>query len=126
MLGEHHPLLERAFLALELTIIFSQFVSSPSLGTPGLHLARICYGLGKSQSIVKAIVRIHSFLILIHFTALPGLMMSSLIFTHVSSKTLFIRILRNSRHLTASTKTHYGIWYSCVAAIATSSFLVAA
>lgn len=32
---------------------------------------------------------------------------------HVAAKSLFVRILRNTHHLTSNTKTHWIVWFSC-------------
>jgi hypothetical protein len=36
-----------------------------------------------------------------------------MICVHVAAKSLFVRILRNTHHLTHSTKTHWAVWLSC-------------
>jgi hypothetical protein len=75
--------------------------------------------------------------------ALPGVLLSTVLITHVSSpplpscppspppdsqfpaKLLFVRILRNSKHLTTSTPTHWITWLSSVAGITLISYIVA-
>lgn len=38
---------------------------------------------------------------------------SAMICTHVAGKSLFVRILRDTHHLTSNTKTHWIVWLSC-------------
>jgi hypothetical protein len=42
-----------------------------------------------------------------------GLIAGATICVHVAGKSLFVRILRNTHHLTANTKTHWGVWLGC-------------
>lgn len=64
-----------------------QYVSSPALGSAGPLLKRICYGL-----------------------AFPGLLVTGILNVHLSAKYIFVRVLRNSRHLTQSTMVHWTVW----------------
>ncbi|BEJ10830.1 hypothetical protein CspHIS471_0102520 [Cutaneotrichosporon sp. HIS471] len=68
-----------------------QYVASPALGTAGALLKKVCYGI-----------------------AIPGLLASLTIFSHLAGKNLFVRILSGSYHLNHSTKTHWITWLSCV------------
>lgn len=36
-----------------------------------------------------------------------------MICVHVAAKSLFVRILRNTHHLTSNTKTHWVVWLGC-------------
>lgn len=78
------------------------YIASPALGSAGPVMKKICYGL-----------------------ALPALFVSSIIFTHLSAKYLFIRLLKNSAHLTSNSLTHWVVWLSCVGVSALSSFVIA-
>jgi hypothetical protein len=42
-----------------------------------------------------------------------GLIAGATICVHVAGKSLFVRILRNTHHLTSNTKTHWAVWLSC-------------
>lgn len=95
-------------------------VTSPALGSAGPLLKRISYGL-----------------------SLPGLLVSSLLFVHVSlfsshidvasssnaaqfpAKYIFVRALRGTEHLTGDTKTHWLVWLSCTAAVSLVAYIVA-
>lgn len=68
-----------------------KYVASPALGTAGALLKKVCYGI-----------------------AIPGLLASLTIFSHLAGKNLFVRILMGSYHLNHSTKTHWITWLSCV------------
>jgi len=56
---------------------------------------------------------------------MPGLIVSAVLNTHISAKYLFVRLMRNSHHLTQHTKTHYMSWFGCIAFNGTISFIIA-
>ncbi|KAE8135115.1 transmembrane amino acid transporter protein-domain-containing protein [Aspergillus pseudotamarii] len=87
------------------TVIYyycGSYVASPALGSAGTLIKKVAYGI-----------------------ALPGLVASTVIVLHFSSKYLFVRILRGSEHLTANTFKHWATWLSCTFAITVSSYLIA-
>ncbi|KAE8368124.1 transmembrane amino acid transporter protein-domain-containing protein [Aspergillus caelatus] len=67
------------------------YVASPALGSAGKLIKQISYGV-----------------------ALPGILIASTISTHLASKYVFVRILRNSDHLVANTFVHWGTWLASV------------
>ncbi|WWC85648.1 uncharacterized protein L201_000514 [Kwoniella dendrophila CBS 6074] len=77
------------------------FVSSPALGSAGPLLKKVCYGI-----------------------ALPGLIMSTTLLTHLPAKYLFLRFLRGSKHLTSNSAVHWGTWIGCVAGCALFSYII--
>lgn len=79
-----------------------KWIASPSLGSAGTTVKRVAYGI-----------------------ALPGLIISGCLYVHVAAKYLFVRILRNSRHLQANTVVHWGTWLSCTIGMAAISFILA-
>ncbi|GJN87102.1 hypothetical protein Rhopal_000047-T1 [Rhodotorula paludigena] len=79
-----------------------QYVASPALGTAGVMIKRIAYGI-----------------------AFPGLSFSSIIFTHLSGKFIFVRVLRGSYHLNHYTKTHWLVWFACVFGCLLFSYIIA-
>ncbi|GAA6031257.1 hypothetical protein JCM8097_005570 [Rhodosporidiobolus ruineniae] len=79
-----------------------QYIASPSLGSAGDLIKKICYGIG-----------------------LPGILMSTTINQHLAIKYLFVRLLRNSSHLQRKTVIHWGTWYGCCVAIGVVAFVVA-
>ncbi|KAJ5317889.1 hypothetical protein N7508_002397 [Penicillium antarcticum] len=79
-----------------------KWIASPSLGSAGETVKRVAYGI-----------------------ALPGLIISGCLYVHVAAKYIFVRILRNSRHLQANTAVHWGTWLSCTISVAAISFVLA-
>ncbi|KAL1410545.1 hypothetical protein Q8F55_004558 [Vanrija albida] len=79
-----------------------QYVASPALGSAGLFLKKVCYGL-----------------------ALPGLCASLTIFNHVSAKVIFVRLLAGTRHLAANTPRHWATWLGSTFGTMLSAYLIA-
>lgn len=79
-----------------------QYISSPALGSAGVLMKKVCYGI-----------------------AMPGLIVSAVLNTHMAAKYVFVRLLRNSRHLTEKTKRHYVVWVGCIVTNGTLSFVIA-
>ncbi|GAA5880486.1 hypothetical protein JCM16303_005399 [Sporobolomyces ruberrimus] len=92
------------YLAIGIAVYMKagQYVASPALGTAGVLLKRISYGL-----------------------AIPGLLASGVIYAHLPAKYLFVRFLRGSRHLTANTATHWITWLSCVLVCVLFAYVIA-
>lgn len=78
-----------------------QFVASPALGSAGPLMKRVCYGL-----------------------ALPGLLVSGILYTHIPAKYLFVRLLANSEHLSKNTVKHWVYWVGCVFACTAVAYLL--
>jgi hypothetical protein len=64
-----------------------QWLATPALGSAGPTIKIVSYAV-----------------------ALPGLVASGMICVHVSGKSVFVRVLRGSKHLTANTWQHWTIW----------------
>ncbi|KAK6207058.1 hypothetical protein LQW54_007486 [Pestalotiopsis sp. IQ-011] len=79
-----------------------QWVASPSLGSAGPLIKRIAYGVG-----------------------IIGLAVSACLYVHIAAKYLFVRFLRNSRHLQEDTAVHWATWLGCTVGISICSFLIA-
>ena len=79
-----------------------KWVASPSLGSAGPLIKKIAYGIG-----------------------IIGLMVSGALFNHVSAKYIFVRILRDSKHLQANSWVHWSVWLGTLAAINVIGFLIA-
>lgn len=77
------------YLTISMTMysFVGQWVASPSLGSAGPLVKKIAYGL-----------------------ALPSLIVSAGLFNHVSAKYIFVRALRNTKHLQANTVVHWSTW----------------
>lgn len=97
-------LVTAAYLSFSLVVYWycGQWVASPSLGSAGPLIKKAAYGVG-----------------------LIGLCVSGALYVHVSAKYVFVRCLRNSRHLQANTVTHWGCWFGILAAMSLISFLIA-
>ncbi|KAK1922093.1 transmembrane amino acid transporter protein-domain-containing protein [Papiliotrema laurentii] len=78
------------------------FVSNPALGSAGVLMKKVCYGL-----------------------ALPGVLVSTVLITHFPAKLLFVRLLRGSRHLTSNNAVHWATWLGSVASITIVSYIIA-
>ncbi|KAK5742128.1 hypothetical protein LTS12_024372 [Elasticomyces elasticus] len=89
-------------LAMVLYAYAGKWVTSPSLGSAGPTIKLAAYAV-----------------------ALPGLIAVGMICVHVPAKTLFVRVLRNSDHLTRSTKTHWVVWFSCTTSCGVLGWLLA-
>ncbi|TYJ58994.1 hypothetical protein B9479_000433 [Cryptococcus floricola] len=79
-----------------------QYIASPALGSAGPLMKKVTYGL-----------------------ALPGLIMSCVLNTHFPAKYVFVRVMRNSRHMSANTITHHVAWLACVIGSCAISFVIA-
>lgn len=93
-----------AYLSFSL-VVYSyagKWVASPSLGSAGPTVKKISYGVG-----------------------LIGLCVSGALYVHVSAKYVFVRILRNSKHLQSNSLVHWGTWLGSVVSMSIISFLIA-
>ncbi|KIR42716.1 neutral amino acid transporter [Cryptococcus deuterogattii 99/473] len=79
-----------------------QYIASPALGSAGVLMKKVCYGL-----------------------AFPGLVVGCVLNTHLPAKYIFVRLMRNSKHLSANTIQHRVVWISCVVLNCTISFVIA-
>ncbi|SMR44960.1 unnamed protein product [Zymoseptoria tritici ST99CH_3D1] len=97
-------LVTAAYLSVSLVVYrwCGKWVASPSLGSAGQTVKMIAYGIG-----------------------LIGLVVSACIYLHVAAKYLFVRILRNSRHLQKNTITHWSTWLGLTFGLAFLSFILA-
>ncbi|RJE19732.1 hypothetical protein PHISCL_07924 [Aspergillus sclerotialis] len=77
-------------------------VASPALGSAGPVVKKVAYGI-----------------------ALPGLIVSAVIFVHLPAKHIFVRILRNSRHLSSHTTIHWVTWLGCTFTVALVAYIIA-
>ncbi|KIA75952.1 amino acid transporter Mtr [Aspergillus ustus] len=78
------------------------YVASPALGSAGPLIKRVAYGI-----------------------ALPGLMVTSTLFIHLSSKSIFVRVLRGSVHLTSNSLIHWTTWLSCTLGVTLIAYIIA-
>lgn len=80
-----------------------QFLESPALGSAGLLFKKICYGF-----------------------SLPAVIVSSILFTHIATKFMFVRLLRGTRHINTSTSIHWMTWLGCYVIVIALAFVLAA
>jgi amino acid permease len=92
------------YLAVGIVVYWycGQYVASPALGSAGPLLKKVAYGI-----------------------VLPALIASSVLYTHMPAKYLFVRILRGTDDLSKNTKKHYIVWFSCVAGCTLFSYVIA-
>ncbi|KAF2222281.1 transmembrane amino acid transporter protein-domain-containing protein [Elsinoe ampelina] len=79
-----------------------QWVASPSLGSGGEVLKKVAFGVG-----------------------FAGLLVSAVLYIHVSSKSIFVRVLRDSVHLQKNSFVHWSVWLGCNIGLSIIAFLVA-
>lgn len=93
-----------AYLSFSLVVYrwCGQYVASPSLGSAGPTIEKVAYGIG-----------------------MIGLIVSATLYLHVAAKYLFVRILRNTRHLQQNTLVHWSTWLGCTFGLCSISFLLA-
>ncbi|ENH72353.1 N amino acid transport system protein [Fusarium oxysporum f. sp. cubense race 1] len=78
------------------------YVASPALGSAGVLIKRVSYGI-----------------------VLPGLIVTTMLTCHLASKHVFVRVLRGSRHLAANTFTHWASWIGCTFGITVVAYVIA-
>ncbi|KAF4548379.1 Transmembrane amino acid transporter-like protein 12 [Elsinoe fawcettii] len=78
------------------------WVAVPSLGSAGPTLKKAAYG-----------------------TAILGLIVTAALYSHVAAKYLFVRILRNSKHLQSNSAVHWGTWMACNLLLGAVAFVIA-
>ncbi|KAF5004712.1 hypothetical protein FDECE_8823 [Fusarium decemcellulare] len=79
-----------------------KWVASPSLGSAGHTVKMAAYGVG-----------------------LLGLFATGCVYIHIAAKYVFVRILRNSRHLQSNTITHWTTWLCCTFGLSALAFIFA-
>ncbi|CDM29575.1 hypothetical protein CBS147339_4509 [Penicillium roqueforti] len=78
------------------------YVASPALGSAGDTMKKVSYGF-----------------------AIPGLLVTVMLFVHLPAKFVFVRALRGSKHLTSNSMVHWGSWIGCTAAVGIISYVIA-
>ncbi|RDW63758.1 hypothetical protein BP6252_11303 [Coleophoma cylindrospora] len=97
-------IINASYLAFSLVIYrwCGKWVASPSLGSAGQTIKMVAYGI-----------------------ALLGLFVGAILYLHLGAKMLFVRVLRNSRHLQANTVVHWSVWLSCTFGLCALGFILA-
>ncbi|KAJ5231510.1 uncharacterized protein N7469_006098 [Penicillium citrinum] len=78
------------------------YVSSPALGSAGGVIKIVSYAF-----------------------ALPGLLGTMTIVTHIPSKFIFVHVLRGSKHLSSNTPTHWMTWLGCTFGVTVIAWIIA-
>ncbi|KXG48024.1 Amino acid transporter, transmembrane [Penicillium griseofulvum] len=78
-----------------------QYLTNPALGSAGVLIKKISYGI-----------------------AFPGLLVTAVLWSHIAAKYWFVRILRGTRHLQSSTVTHWSVWVGSMAVTVVFGFIV--
>lgn len=78
------------------------YVASPALGSAGVTMKKVNYGL-----------------------ALPGLIVSTTLLTHFPAKYIFVRALRGSKHLAINSIVHWVSWLGCTFGVAMIAYIIA-
>ncbi|KAF4920459.1 N amino acid transport system protein [Colletotrichum viniferum] len=91
------------FLTVGIVVYYycGSYVASPALGSAGVTI-KVSYGI-----------------------AFPGLLVSGLLLAHVSSKYLFVRFLRNSKHLASNSFVHWATWLGCNFGVCLLAYILA-
>jgi amino acid permease len=109
------------YIAIGVVVYYfcGSYVASPALGSAGVTMKKVCYGL-----------------------ALPGLCVSTILLSHVGykpkrrgnsllihrqlpAKYVFLRILRGTKHVTQNTAIHWVTWFGCTAGTIIISYIIA-
>lgn len=78
------------------------WLSTPAFGSAGTVIKKVSYGI-----------------------AMPGLIIGVGIYQHVPAKYLFVRFLRDSKHLQINSFTHWGTWIGINLALGSAAYIVA-
>ncbi|KAL4863518.1 transmembrane amino acid transporter protein-domain-containing protein [Aspergillus spectabilis] len=78
-----------------------QYLASPALGSAGPLIKKISYGI-----------------------ALPGLIVTAVLWSHIAAKYWFVRILRGTRHLQSNTVIHWSVWVGSMVATVVFAFII--
>ncbi|KAJ9110935.1 hypothetical protein QFC20_002701 [Naganishia adeliensis] len=92
------------YLAIGVTVYYysGQYVASPALGSAGVLLKRVAYGI-----------------------ALPALIVTSVIYAHLPAKWMFVRALQGTADLTKNTVKHWVYWLGSVFIVVVCGYILA-
>ncbi|KAJ5602785.1 Amino acid transporter transmembrane [Penicillium hordei] len=78
-----------------------QYLVSPALGSAGVLIKKLSYGI-----------------------AFPGLLVTAILWSHIAAKYWFVRILRGTRHLQSNTVTHWTVWVGSMTVTVVFGFII--
>ncbi|KAJ9112090.1 hypothetical protein QFC22_006390 [Naganishia vaughanmartiniae] len=92
------------YLAIGITVYYytGQYVASPALGSAGVLLKRVAYGV-----------------------ALPALIVTAVIYAHLPAKWMFLRALHGTADLTKNTVKHWVYWLGSVFIVVIAAYIIA-
>ncbi|KAJ9093042.1 hypothetical protein QFC21_006533 [Naganishia friedmannii] len=92
------------YLAIGITVYYysGQYVASPALGSAGVLLKRVAYGI-----------------------ALPALIVTAVIYAHLPAKWMFVRALQGTADLTKNTVKHWVYWLGSVFIVVIVAYIIA-
>lgn len=97
------------------------FVTSPALGSAGLFMKKVCYGLALPGLLVSTAILCH-----VRGPVFPLKICTALLkVIQVPAKVIFVRIMRGSKHLSASTFKHWITWLSCTGGVCIIGYIIA-
>ncbi|KAJ4128903.1 hypothetical protein NW768_007426 [Fusarium equiseti] len=92
------------YITIGIVVYFycGSYVASPALGSAGALMKKVCYGF-----------------------ALPGLIVTAMLMTHIPAKYLFIRLLRGTKHLNSNGIVHWATWLGCTGGVTVIAYIIA-
>lgn len=111
------------FLIVSIVVYYfcGSYVTSPALGSAGKTIKKVSYGIALPGLIVSGVLLAH----VSKFDHLDGNVHLPIPYIQVSSKYLFVRILRGSKHLSANTFTHWATWLGCSFGVSVVAYILA-
>ncbi|KAM0228435.1 hypothetical protein ACHAPO_010768 [Fusarium lateritium] len=92
------------YITIGIVVYFycGSYVASPALGSAGALMKKVCYGF-----------------------ALPGLIVTAMLMTHIPAKYMFIRLLRGTKHLNSNGIVHWATWLACTGSVTIIAYIIA-
>ncbi|KAJ5575696.1 hypothetical protein N7535_002622 [Penicillium sp. DV-2018c] len=92
------------YIAIGVVVYYfcGSYVASPALGSAGPVMKKVSYGF-----------------------AIPGLLVTVMLFVHLPAKFIFIRLLRGTKHLTSNSIIHWSSWIGCTFGVGLISYIIA-
>jgi hypothetical protein len=95
------------------------YVASPALGSAGVTMKKVCYGLALPGLLATTTITIHVRLLVD---------LSSCIdtdYSQIPAKYIFVRLMKGTKHLNSNSAIHWSVWISCTAGIAIIAYIIA-
>ncbi|VUC25959.1 unnamed protein product [Clonostachys rosea] len=78
------------------------YVSSPAMGSAGPLMKKVAYGI-----------------------SIPGVMVSTILLSHLAAKYIFVRLLRGTPHLSSNSLRHWVTWFCCTIGVVIVGYIIA-